>query len=274
MFRYSDNGNSDNHRTDDLRCRGFEYVCSPSGAVSDVVTDEVGDDRGVPGVVLRYPCFDLSHKVRAHIGGFGVYAASELGEQCRERGTERIAHDVVEGLGHFLVYGVVNEEYGEEAEDAQRRNDYTGNGSSAEGGLEGAGERLACGAGRFDVGADGYLHSDETGKDRESRSYEESDGHGVSQVVSCGLGDSRERYYDCHDYADYCYRFVLAPQICHGARFDRIGDLLHFRGSFVPRPYVGKEVQCKDQCNHDGNRNHEKHVFNCCYFDHEFTSEL
>ena len=52
------------HSADILRSGGFEQVGAASRAVTDVVTDEIGDDGRVSWVVLGDPRFNLTDKVR------------------------------------------------------------------------------------------------------------------------------------------------------------------------------------------------------------------
>src|SRR6185436_2461870 len=66
---------------------------SAAGAVADVVADEVRHHARVAGIVLRDPLLDLAHEVGPDVGGLGVDAAAELGEQGDERCAEPEADD-------------------------------------------------------------------------------------------------------------------------------------------------------------------------------------
>ena len=98
-----ENCKTDDHCTDDLCCGGLEDVCSTSCTVSDVVSDKVCDDCGVPGVILGDSSLDLSDEICTDICCLGVDSSSELCEQCCHGCTECVSDDRVEGGGHVLV---------------------------------------------------------------------------------------------------------------------------------------------------------------------------
>ena len=79
---------ADEHRCDGGDDVGLEEVGGHAGAVTDVVTDVVGDDGRVAGVVLGDAGLDLADEVGAHVGGLGEDAAAETGEDRDERATE------------------------------------------------------------------------------------------------------------------------------------------------------------------------------------------
>ena len=76
------------HRADVLGGRRLEQVGATAGAVADVVADEVRDHARVARVVLGDALLDLADEVRPDVGGLGVDAAAELGEQRDERRPE------------------------------------------------------------------------------------------------------------------------------------------------------------------------------------------
>ena len=86
-------GDAEDHRADVLGGGRLEQVGATAGAVADVVADEVGDDAGVARVVLGDARLDLADEVGADVGGLGVDAAAELGEQGDEAGAEAEADD-------------------------------------------------------------------------------------------------------------------------------------------------------------------------------------
>ena len=97
-------GDAQDHGADVLGGRRLEEVGATAGAVADVVTDEVGDDRRVARVVLGDARLDLADEVGADVGRLGVDAAAELGEERHEAGAEAEADDQ-EGR---LAQGFVN----------------------------------------------------------------------------------------------------------------------------------------------------------------------
>src|SRR5207244_9934736 len=99
--------------------RRFEEVGATAGAVTDVVADEVRDDRGVARVVLGDTRFDLTDEVRGEVGGFRVDTAPELREEGDERGADAEADD-----GERRLRGVreaaIRDEDGEDADERER----------------------------------------------------------------------------------------------------------------------------------------------------------
>ena len=93
------------HGADVLGGGGLEQVRAAAGAVADVVANQVRDDGRVARVVLGDAGFDLADQVGADVGGLGVDAAAELGEQRHERGAEAEADD----QERRLVDGLVDE---------------------------------------------------------------------------------------------------------------------------------------------------------------------
>ena len=75
---------AEDHRADVLGGGRLEEVGAAAGAVADVVADEVGDDARVARVVLGDARLDLADEVGADVGGLGVDAAAELGEERHE----------------------------------------------------------------------------------------------------------------------------------------------------------------------------------------------
>ena len=77
---------AERHRGDDRGDVALVDVCAHAGDVADVVTDVVGDDARVTGVVLGDVRFDLADDVGADVGGLGVDAAADAREE-RDRGS-------------------------------------------------------------------------------------------------------------------------------------------------------------------------------------------
>ena len=63
--------------------------------------DQVGDDGRVARIVLGDAGLDLAHQVGADVGGLGVDAAAELGEERHEGGAEAVADDEQRDLGRL-----------------------------------------------------------------------------------------------------------------------------------------------------------------------------
>ena len=76
---------------------GLEQVGRHAGAVADVVTDVVGDDRRVARVVLGDTGLDLADQVGADVGGLGEDAAAETCEDRDQRASEGQTDQMVDG---------------------------------------------------------------------------------------------------------------------------------------------------------------------------------
>ena len=72
---------SEGEGRDDRADIRLEQVRAHSRDITDVVTDVVGDGRRVAGVVFGYALFDLAHQVCADVGGLGVDAPTDPGEE-------------------------------------------------------------------------------------------------------------------------------------------------------------------------------------------------
>ena len=262
---------TDDHCTDDLCCGGLEDVCSTSCTVSDVVSDKVCDDCGVPGVILGDSSLDLSDEICTDICCLGVDPSSELCEQCCHGCTECVSDDRVEGGGHGLVTpDVVDVEDEEETCEGEERNCDTGDCSSAEGGLECCVKGSACCGCGPDVGVDRDLHSDESGKDGECCSDDECDCDFVVEVILEALGQESD---DCDDHGDDdcddTDRLVLLAEVCHCTLLDLIGNRLHLRSSLVQREdlLVEDESDCQSKYRCEG---HHKQQVVHSELDHVF----
>ena len=71
------------------------------GDVADVVADVVGDRGRVARVVLGDAGLDLADEVGADVGGLGVDAAADAGEQGDRRRAEPECRHDLEGLVDF-----------------------------------------------------------------------------------------------------------------------------------------------------------------------------
>ena len=81
-------GHTEDDRRDERDLVALEQVGGHAGAVADVVTDVVGDGRGVAGIVFGDAGFDLADEVGADVGGLGEDAAADTKEEGQQRATE------------------------------------------------------------------------------------------------------------------------------------------------------------------------------------------
>ncbi len=89
---------------------GIEQIRPHSGHVAHVITDIIGDNRGIARVVFGNAEFNLAAEVGAYIGGFGKNAAARL---CKQ-GKRACAKAESEKGGH-VVCNQVNKCYTEQA---------------------------------------------------------------------------------------------------------------------------------------------------------------
>ena len=79
---------SKNHSTDIFRCGRFEQIRATTGAITDIVADEIGDNRRVTRIVFGNSRFDFPHQIRPNIGRFGIDTAAKLGKKSNKGGAE------------------------------------------------------------------------------------------------------------------------------------------------------------------------------------------
>jgi hypothetical protein len=59
----------------------FKEVGAHAGHVTDIIADVVGDHPGIAGVIFGNARLDLADQIGPHIGGLGVDAAADPGEE-------------------------------------------------------------------------------------------------------------------------------------------------------------------------------------------------
>ena len=89
---------AEQQRRDQRHGVGLEEVRRHAGAVTDVVTDVVGDRRGVARVVLGDALLDLADQVGADVSRLGEDAAADTHEHREQRGTEAEALEHLRGV--------------------------------------------------------------------------------------------------------------------------------------------------------------------------------
>ena len=264
-LRDREDGDTEDHRADVLGGRRLEEVGATAGAVADVVADEVRDDARVAGVVLGDALLDLADEVRADVGGLGVDAAAELGEQRDERGAEPEADDEERGIGdgHVTHEGVVQGEDAPHAEEGQGDDEEARDGAAAHRDLDRLDEAAPGGRRRPDVGPDGDEHADDPRRHRARRTDQECErGHDPDRQAGelghvrdfWGLDEGDHRADDdrADEREDRDGR-VLTPDEGDRALVDRAGDVLHLDGPGVTRQDVPGQVE-REQDGDDAGR--------------------
>ena len=150
----AEGGAAQDQRGDQRDRVGLEQVRGHAGAVTDVVTDVVGDGRGVAGIVLGDALLDLADQVGADVGGLGEDAAADPHEHGQQGGAE------AETLQHRRRLADVGEHHDRGAEQAQTGGGQADRTARAEGDLHGPLAALAVGRGGHPhVGPGGEPHA-------------------------------------------------------------------------------------------------------------------
>ena len=190
---------------------GLEQVGAHAGHVAHVVAHVIGDNGGVPGVVLGDAGFHLAHQVSAHVGGLGVDAAAHTGKQ-RDGGSAQ--GEAGEDL-HIVGEGID----GGAAQQAQAHHAHAHNGAAGEGDAQGLVHAAGLGGGSgADVGLGSHVHAHITGAHGE---------HGAHQEANGGEpADEQADQHEQHSHKDD-QNLVLREEKCPGAVADVARDLLH-----------------------------------------------
>ena len=62
-----ENCKTNDHRTDDLSCGGFEYVCTASCTISNIIPNQICNNRRVSRIVFRNTSLNFSNKIGTDI---------------------------------------------------------------------------------------------------------------------------------------------------------------------------------------------------------------
>ena len=247
------------HRPDVLRRGRLEEVRAATGAVADVVADQVRDHRRVPGIVLRDTRLDLADEVRAKVGGLGVDTATELREQRDERRAKAEAND---GERRFarLLEAAVGDEHHEHADERKSDHEDPGHRATAERDAERVADAVLGRGRRPQVRLHRDEHADDAGGHRADRADEEGDRRSDRELERL---HARSRLEEVDDDADEDHaaqrekedRAVLALDEGDGRDVDGAGDLLHLR-----RPDRRAEDVVREVAGHqDGDQSGERH---------------
>ncbi len=199
---------------DDRADVGLEDVGAHAGGVADAVTDVVGDDARVARIVLGDARLDLADQVGADVGGLGVDAAADTGEQGDRRGAHGEAVDVLGGLDV-----TIDEEGHTDADEAEGGDREAHDGAA----VERDGERLGLAGltrrlGGAHVGAGRGLHADETAGHRADGTAEKGKGGSEAHAESDQEEDEKDKQSQ---------DTVLAAEKGHGTGMDGVGNLPH-----------------------------------------------
>ena len=238
------NGDAQRERGDERADIGLEEVSAHTGDVTNVVTDVIGDDSGVAGVVLGDTGFDLADEVGADVGSLGVYAAADTGEQRDGRCAEGEAEEDVVVAGDY-----VDKAASEQAEtDNAHAHDGAAGERDAERLVHAAGE---SGVGGADVRLGGDAHSEKARKYREACSDDEADGGAEVYEYS----DQHKQNYD--KYRKY-FIFGAKEGTC---AFGNSGcDLLHPAVSRIALADIARLIKCEEKCNRREERSQPYHL--------------
>ena len=212
---------AEEHDGDERDRVGLEEVGGHAGTVADVVADVVGDHGRVSRVVLGDSRLDLADEVGADIGGLGVDAAAEAGEDRDQRAAEGKTDEVL-GCGVLALVEPLDENpvvagHAEQPEaDNQQARDRPGGECDPQRRRDAL---LGCLRGT-DVRADRDVHPDEAGCRREDGADQEADRRIPAEVVP----EPDDEEEDDGDEGD---RRVLAAEVGGCALLHGLRDLLH-----------------------------------------------
>ena len=245
-------GRAQDHGADVFRGRGFEDVRATAGAVAHVVTDQVGDDGGIPRIVFRDAGLHLAHQVSADVGSLGVDAAAKLGKERHQR-RAKTKPDQLVGNVLRVLQSAKEVEQAADPEQGEADDHQAGNGAAVQGNLQGAAQAGPGGAGGADVGPDGDEHARVTGEPRADRADQKADDH------LAGQRGGKVRKLVAHKESDGQHHGqggdggVLARHKGFRALADGVRDDLHFRGAgIVRKDRLGKK-KSKNQAEEAGN---------------------
>ena len=229
-------GNAEDDRRDQRHLVRLEQVGRHTGAVTDVVTDVVGDRRRVARVVFGDAGFDLADEVGADVGRLREDAAADSQEQREQRATEPEADQ--DRRARVLED---HDDHGR-AEQAEADREHAGDAAGAERDLERLRHRAAPRRGRgAHVAAHGEAHADEAGEARQEAAEHERRGAEAARLrerqrdAAVGVlhRGRREEHDDRERDEDHGDRLELPLQVGHRAFLNRLGDLLHLRRALI-----------------------------------------
>ncbi len=173
---------------------GTEKIGAHTGDITDVVTDVIGNDGGVTGVILGNTGLDLADEIGTDIGSLGVDTATDSSEEGDGGTTETVTGDGFEetlsGVRISLdVEGEVEaEELDDDVDDEQTDGGEgeTHDGAGAEGDVEALGPADLAHGGGSGVGVDGDDHADVAGEQGGETTDHEGDS-GETTVGPAGL---------------------------------------------------------------------------------------
>ena len=225
----------------------LEEVRRHAGAVAHVVTDVVGDGRGVAGVVLGDAGLDLADEVGADVGGLGEDASTDTHEHGEEGGAE------AEALEHLGRLGLVEQDDDGGAEQAQSDGRHADGATGAEGDAHAlvATVLTARGGGDADVGLRGQLHAEVADRGGEERADDEE--AGATQLhAPVGGREEEQQPEDEHD--EDAQRLELSREVGRSPLLDRSADLAHLVGSSVRTQDLCPEDEPHDEGDHGDDR--------------------
>lgn len=211
-------------------------VGAHSSNVTDVVAHVVGNGGGIARVVFRNVCLHFSHEVGPHIGGLGVDAATNTGEErlrgCAHTEGEHGGGNGNEGCSLSCIHGVKNNKPYSDVEQSEANDNKAHHRTAAEGNLQAfieAGTRTVGSACRS---VSGCFHPEEARQTGKETAGEEGKGHPrilhFQNVGHEGEDNGEHNKDDGHD-------LVLLLQVSHSA-LSHVGcNLLHsFCSFFLP----------------------------------------
>ena len=219
--RVGERRHGDQHHGDGRDRVRLEEVRRHPGAVADVVADVVGDDGGVPRIVLGDAGLDLADEVGADVRRLRVDPAAQSREHRDQRAAEREADEVVDrGLRRMVEPVGQHPVVAGDTEQAEPNDEQARHRTRAERDGERGLQSVPRGLGSAGVRPHGDVHADEARRRGERRADQEADRGSPAELVV----EAEQEERDDRHRSD---RQVLPLEVGRGAFLHGARDLAH-----------------------------------------------
>src|SRR3989344_710352 len=79
---------SENHCSNIFGRGRFKKVGSPAGAISNIVSDKIGNNCRISGIIFGNSRLNLPNQIGSNIRRFGINSTSKLSEQSNQTGSK------------------------------------------------------------------------------------------------------------------------------------------------------------------------------------------
>ena len=176
---------SDEDASDEANGVGFKHVGSHAGAVAHIFAHVVGNGGGVAGIILFEFGFELADEICPDVGGLGVDAAPQAGEDADEGCAQGKSGQAVDRGAQAEIFGGDHVE-GSDGKKGESHDEKAGDGATIEGVAKGGGTSDGGGLCRADIGHDGNAHAKEACGQATGCTHDETDAGGEVLEVTNG----------------------------------------------------------------------------------------